>query len=124
MLDFTVFLPTELSSMILSYLDIESLLQASLVNKKWRHIIINLDFMWKRKCLSLDRLSVDLDTEKGLSWKRIAIMNYGRNGVKRRWLQGRYSTLKRGQDIPSDILCQLDTETWGRILDAEWSRTH
>lgn len=123
-LDFTEIFPTEIISFILSYLDIESLLQASLVNKKWRNIIVSLDLLWKRKCLTLDRLCVDRDKANGFSWKHIAIMNSGRNGVKRRWLQGRYSCIKSSQEIPRNILCKLDVETWGRILDAECNRTH
>jgi hypothetical protein len=43
--------------------------------------------------------------------------------VKRRWLQGRYSWIKSAQELPSDFLCKLDVDTWGRILDAEFSRT-
>lgn len=124
-MDFVNCFPTEVSSMIFSYLDVGSLLQASLVCKNWRNIVMNLEFVWKKKCLTLDQISVNQDKEHGIPWKTIAILNYGRNGVKRRWLQGRYSNLnwKSPQEIPKDFLCKLDVDTWGRILDAEFSRT-
>lgn len=122
-MDFVNSLPTEVSSIIFSYLDVGSLLQASLVCKNWRNIVVNLEFVWKKKCLTLDQISVNQDKANGIPWKRIAILNYGRNGVKRRWLQGRYSYLKSSQEIPKDFLCKLDVDTWGRILDAEFSRT-
>ncbi|EDO43767.1 predicted protein [Nematostella vectensis] len=121
-MDFVDFLPLEVSTIIFSYLDIGSLLNASKTSRKWRRIISGIDIIWKKGCKVLDRVEVEMDIKLGFSWRKIATLNYGKNGVMRRWLKGRYSDISSKDDIPKDILCPLDTESWGRILDKEMNR--
>jgi len=48
--------------------------------------------------------------------------NYGTNLVKKHWLEGKYSQMKSQDELPSNHLGPLSTETWGSILDMEIRR--
>ena len=118
-------LPPEIILEILSFLDTKSLCQASQTCKKWYDFIYNSDLLWKRKCRSLDREEVEKDIQTGLYWWRnIFIRNYGTNLVKKRWFEGKYSHVKSQDELPSNHLGPLSTETWGSILDMEIYRNN
>ena len=122
--DLVQILPPEITSMIFIFLDVKSLCQAAKTCKKWREFIDHSDLLWKLKCLSLDRVEVESDrTEGHVLWKTIAIRNFGVNGVKKRWLKGRFSNPATFEDLPRDHLCRMSVDTWGAILEAEMSRS-
>lgn len=112
-------LPPEIILEILSFLDTRSLCQASQTCKKWYDFIYNSDLLWKRKCRALDREEVEKDIQTGFWWRNIFIRNYGTNLVKKRWFEGKYSQVKSQDELPSNHLGPLSTETWGCILDRE-----
>ena len=114
-------LPPEIILEIMSFLDTRSLCQASQTCKKWFDIC-NSDVLWKTKCKSLDWEEVEQDIQTGVCWRSIFMRNYGTNLVKKHWLQGKYSQVKSYDEVPSNHLGPLSTETWGSILDMEMQR--
>ncbi len=113
-------LPPEIILEILSFLDTRSLCQASQTCKKWYDLIYNSDLLWKRKCRTLDQEEVEKDIQTDFCrWRNIFIRNYGTNLVKKRWFEGKYSQAKSQEELPSNHLGPLSTETWGCILDRE-----
>lgn len=116
-------LPPEIILEILSFLDTRSLCQASQTCKKWYDYIYNSDIFWQRKCRSLDREEVEKDIQTGSCWRSIFMRNYGTNLVKKRWLEGKYSQVKSQDELPSNHLGPLSTETWGSILEMEVHRS-
>lgn len=116
-------LPPEVALKILSFLDTKSLCQASQTCKKWHDYIYNTELLWIAKCKSLDREEIAQDIQTGLWWRNIFIRNYGTNGIKKRWLEGKFSQAKSLDELPSNHLGPLSAETWGCILDVEMSRS-
>ena len=114
-------LPPEIMLEILSFLNTKSLCQASQTCKKWHDFIYNTELLWRRKCKSFDREEIAQDIQTG--WRNIFIRNYGTNGIKKRWLEGKFSQAKSLDELPSNHLGPLSCETWGCILDVEISRS-
>ncbi|KAJ8394138.1 hypothetical protein AAFF_G00049430 [Aldrovandia affinis] len=123
--NFAETLPTEMSVNIFSKLDIESLCCAAVTCKLWNDIIEKSDHLWRDHCLTVRAVcqrEVDGDRGGGLSWKVTLVRNYRKCCVKRKWLSGRYSVINSAEEIPDKIMCPLDAETWGEILEAELER--
>jgi len=103
-------------------LDIRSLCETSRTCRKFFDFIHKSNLLWRKKCVSLDREEVEKDIQKGFCWRSIFMRNYGTNLVKKRWLEGKYSQMKSQDELPSNHLGPLSTETWGSILDMEIQR--
>ena len=116
-------LPPEVILEIMSFLDTRSLCKVSQTCKKWFDFIYNSDHLWKKKCESLDWEDIEQDIQTGLCWRSIFVRNYGTNLVEKRWLQGKYSHVNSHDELPSNHLGPLSTETWGSILDMEMQRS-
>lgn len=115
-------LPLEITLEILSFLDTKSLCNVSQTCKRWHGIIYNTDLLWIRKCNSLDREDVEEDIQNG-EWRNIFISNYGKNKIKKLWLEGKFSRVKSPDELAFNFLGPFSVETWGSILDAEISRS-
>ena len=48
--------------------------------------------------------------------------NYGYRQIRRWWLEGKFSIVKSLDDLPQRILCPMDVDTWGEILEHELKR--
>lgn len=123
--DFAETLPTEMSVRIFSELDVRSLCRASLTCRHWNDIIEGSDHLWRSHCLTVLAVcqrEVNGDRLDECSWKVTLVRNYRKGCVKRRWLKGRYSSIRSADDIPPNSMCPLDVETWGEILEAELER--
>lgn len=123
--NFAEALPAEISVKIFGELDTESLCNASLTCKQWRHIIEGSDFLWRSPCLvvrAVCQREVDSDRREGLSWKVTLVRNYQRSFLKRDWLRGRYSNVRSWEELRGARMCPMDVETWGEILEAELER--
>lgn len=113
-------LPPEIVLQIMSFLDTQSLCQASQTCKRWRDFIYNTDLLWIRKCKTLDQGEVKRDiqeAEEGRWWRNIFIRNYGANAIKKRWFEGKYRHVKSSDELPKNHFGPMSTETWGCILD-------
>lgn len=120
-----MWLPQEVTLYIFSQLDIQSLCRASMTCTSWFATIRNNDRLWKPHCLAIQavcRREVDDDRKSGYSWRDILLRNYQKSRVKLGWLSGRYSNICSPISLPETIMCPMDAETWGEILEAELKR--
>ncbi|XP_036903975.1 F-box only protein 48 [Sturnira hondurensis] len=118
-------LPPEVTSRIFSLLDVQSLCRASMTCQSWNLDIRLNDSLWKPHCLALKavcRKEIEDDLKSGYSWRDILLRNYQKSKVKLEWLSGRYSNICSPVDLPEKIMCPMDAETWGEILEAELKR--
>ncbi|XP_010608000.1 F-box only protein 48 [Fukomys damarensis] len=123
--NFVELLPLEVTFKIFSQLDIQSLCRASVTCRSWNHTIRNSDSLWKPHCLTVRavcRREIDNDLENGYSWRVILVRNYQKSKVKYEWLSGRYSNICSPVSLPEKIMCPMDADTWGEILQAELER--
>lgn len=123
--NFFIWLPQEVTLYIFSQLDIQSLCRASMTCMSWLATIRNNDFLWKPHCLAVRAVckrEVDDDRKSGYSWRDILVRNYQKSQVKLGWLSGRYSNVCSPTSLPEAIMCPMDAETWGEILEAELKR--
>ncbi|KAL4639914.1 F-box only protein 48 [Arapaima gigas] len=117
--------PVEVSLKIFSQLDVQSLCVAAMTCKLWYSIINGSDHLWKTHCLMVRALcqrDIDRDRGSGHSWKVTLVRNYQKGRVKRQWLRGTFSHIRCAEELPDKSMCDLDTETWGEILQAELER--
>jgi hypothetical protein len=49
--------------------------------------------------------------------------NYGVNGFKNLWKQGTFSNPRSYQELLNRPFCNLDTDSWGQILEWELERS-
>ncbi|KAK1333009.1 hypothetical protein QTO34_006542 [Cnephaeus nilssonii] len=99
--------------------------QASMTCVSWFATIRNHDFLWKPHCLAVRAVckrEIDDDRKSGYSWRDILLRNYKKSQVKLGWLSGRYSNICSPISLPETIMCPMDAETWGEILEAELKR--
>uniref|UniRef100_A0A8C5KBB2 F-box only protein n=1 Tax=Jaculus jaculus TaxID=51337 RepID=A0A8C5KBB2_JACJA len=123
--NFVELLPLEVTLKIFSQLDVRSLCRASVTCRSWNHAIRNNDSLWRPHCLTLRAVcqrEIDDDVESGYSWRVILLRNYQKSKVKCDWLSGRYSNICSSVSLPEKIMCPMDADTWGEILEAELER--
>ncbi|KAM5228104.1 F-box only protein 48 [Ctenodactylus gundi] len=123
--NFVELLPVEVTFKIFSQLDIQSLCRASVTCRSWNYTIRNSDSLWKPHCLTARAVcqrEIDDDLESGYSWRTILLRNYRKSKVKHEWLSGRYSNIRSPISLPEKIMCPMDVDTWGEILEAELER--
>ena len=121
--DFVQFLPQEVLEAIFTNVGEKGIHSSLLTCRTWSQFVDNDSFIWKDLCRNFDKDDVQADLANGLSWKAIFLNNQGTKGVVRRWLKGRYSNLKSHDQFGSQrIMAVLEAETWGLILEAEFSR--
>ncbi|CAH6999763.1 Fbxo48 [Phodopus roborovskii] len=123
--NFVELLPPEVTCKIFSQLDIQSLCRASETCWSWHRTIRNNDALWKPYCLTARAVcqrEIDNDIKSGYTWKVILLRNYQKSKVKHEWLSGRYSNIRSPASLPEKLMCPMDADTWGEILDAELGR--
>ncbi|MEJ1274366.1 F-box protein 48 [Cricetulus griseus] len=123
--NFVELLPPEVTYKIFSQLDIHSLCRASETSWSWNRAIKNHDALWKPHCLTARAVcqrEIDDDIKSGYTWRVILLRNYQKSKVKHAWLSGRYSNIRSPANLPEKLMCPLDADTWGEILDAELER--
>ncbi|KAM7079421.1 F-box only protein 48 isoform 1-T8 [Molossus nigricans] len=118
-------LPEEVIRQIFSSLDMQSLCRASMTCRRWYDITKDNDSLWKPHCLALRAVckrEIDDDQKSGYSFKDTLLRNYQKSQVKLHWLSGRYSNICSPDNLPEAIMCPMDAETWGEILEVEMER--
>lgn len=116
------YFPTEMFERILTSLNGDDIGNIILVSKHWYNFINDDDFFWKSLCRNFDSIDITSDITQNLPWKEIFLRNFGKNGVVKRWKEGRYCCISCYEDIPDNFICELDVDTWGYLLDIETSR--
>lgn len=113
-------LPVELSLGILELLDARALGNAEFVSTLWQRAINDNDYLWKYHCEKLCISDyIKRDRKAGYSWKETLQRNYGSKQFLKNWINGTYNQNKCYHQMS---LCRLDTEDWGRIIDAQFAR--
>ncbi|XP_071962369.1 F-box only protein 48-like [Antedon mediterranea] len=123
-MDFIDVLPPEMICNILLNLDSRSMCSMS-ESCKILHDMVETDWLWMKLCSNHCDTSNQLflsDRSQGLSWKETYIRNVGCNLIKRKWKHGLFSNITCYEDLPSQVFCQMDRETWGEILELELTR--
>ncbi|OBS66083.1 hypothetical protein A6R68_05376, partial [Neotoma lepida] len=118
-------LPTEVTCIIFSQLDLLSLCRASETCWKWNDIIKNSGDVWRPHCLTVRAVcprEIDDDIKSNYPWRVIFLRNYQKSKVKHAWLSGRYSNIRSPMSLPENCMYPMDADTWGEILDAELKR--
>ena len=115
-------LPTEIIELILKLVDPDDLGHIMQLSKSWGGLLQNNDLLWKYFCSSFDKDDVNSDLVDGYSWREIFLRNYGQAGGLRRWIGGKYASIRCYEDIPKNFYCKFSLDTWGYILDVEAAR--
>ena len=111
-------LPNEIFEKVLKDIEAEDLKTVGSVSREWRNFVDTDWALWKHHCCrALNRDILDKEILQELSWKDIFKQNYRKNGVLKRWKEGRYSTPECFKEQPDDFICELSVDTWGYILD-------
>lgn len=122
--NFLQILPPELALQILSAVDIESLCTASQTCRNWNDVIKNTDYLWKMLCHlhCEDWEDIEEDRASGFTWKETFQRNFRHHAIRRKWLRGDFSQFNSYQELPGRVMCIMDQQTWGQILDLELKR--
>lgn len=123
MLNFISVLPDELTVSILQHLDLTSLCRAAQTSKAWRDYIDNNSTLWRAHCQrnGLSRPKAT-SSRQSISWKTFLSEHVERCRLKRKWLEGEYSTIQDASRLETEKLRPLSVEDWSDILQAELDR--
>lgn len=120
--DLTRNLPPELLLKIFCNLSVNDLSTVATVCRRWNEVV-KCELLWRQQCHQFcDLENVAADRKQGRSWKDTFRLNYGVGALKKKWKLGHFSQPKSYLDLPCKIMCKMDAEEWGEILQFEMER--
>lgn len=109
-------LPTELFEYILCAIQKEDLENVITVSKSWKNFIEKDWVIWKYHCREFDQF-LSIDEKHYCSWKDIFLKNYYKYEIVSRWRKRNHSNNEYFIKNTDELICPVDVETWGYILD-------